>query len=361
MILICYFLIFGLSLISSLISYHTAGKRKWLSAFCLCNALYFGLVILDALPIALSPLFYVVSLTLLFTPGPVLLAMTGIGIKQKLITHRDFFAVLIPVFIVLVWHELLLQSESILSPDWPTEATYFVYLSLFEFIALIATLHTLGYAVMAMYKLYKNQRSWQPNRSLMGLSRLNFVLLLSAFCLMVTSQTISAYANPDGNVLSIGDMAALFWLITLNYMIFKQTAISSAKTALSTKLLPTFVALKIYQPPQSKADPEFSNKIARVMEKHFDKHDFSVQHMAKELYLSPRQLQRKVQVSFGCTPKDYLKNFRLEKAKQLLHHSEQQIGTVAYNVGFSSPAYFGACFKEKFQLTPSQYKQIQSQ
>lgn len=49
----------------------------------------------------------------------------------------------------------------------------------------------------------------------------------------------------------------------------------------------------------------------------------------------------------------YLLGLRLEKARQLLLHSEMAVSEVALNVGFSSPAHFTRTFVKRFATPPS--------
>ena len=72
--------------------------------------------------------------------------------------------------------------------------------------------------------------------------------------------------------------------------------------------------------------------------------------------MSERQLQRKIKVILGTTPNNFIKEFRLKKAQELLNNGSQ-IGRIALDVGFSSQTYFGRCFKESFNCTPKQYQQ----
>jgi transcriptional regulator GlxA family with amidase domain len=109
------------------------------------------------------------------------------------------------------------------------------------------------------------------------------------------------------------------------------------------------------EPNQSK-DEAFIEKLEGVIANMYTDTDLGSQQLANEMAISERQLQRKIKVLFGITPNNFIKEFRLVKAQNLLK-SGAQIGLVAMDVGFSSQTYFGRCFKETFQCTPKQYQQ----
>jgi AraC-like DNA-binding protein len=71
---------------------------------------------------------------------------------------------------------------------------------------------------------------------------------------------------------------------------------------------------------------------------------------------------RKLSVSFkqvtGWNFIDYLTNYRLEKARQLLLKTEVKINDVAESVGYQ-PAYFHRLFKKHTGVTPGQYREQQ--
>lgn len=82
--------------------------------------------------------------------------------------------------------------------------------------------------------------------------------------------------------------------------------------------------------------------------------------MASRMAVSTRQLQRKLKALTGHSPAEYLRAYRLKKAAKLLKKGGQ-ITRVALDVGFSSQAYFGTCFKAQFGLTPGQFQREKSQ
>lgn len=67
-------------------------------------------------------------------------------------------------------------------------------------------------------------------------------------------------------------------------------------------------------------------------------------------YLS-REFKRITKVNFI----DYLTDFRLEQAKNLLAQSNLKINDIAEAVGYN-PSYFNRLFKKKFAITPGQYR-----
>ncbi|OTN75808.1 hypothetical protein A5886_000884 [Enterococcus sp. 8G7_MSG3316] len=65
-------------------------------------------------------------------------------------------------------------------------------------------------------------------------------------------------------------------------------------------------------------------------------------------------LSAKLKMSFS----DYLKNIRLEKAKELLVQSDFNLSEISEAVGYSDISYFSRIFKKEFQVTPSKYRRM---
>lgn len=107
-------------------------------------------------------------------------------------------------------------------------------------------------------------------------------------------------------------------------------------------------------------DNKFLEKLESVTAKIYINTDLDIIQLASEMAISERQLQRKIKILLGITPNNFIKEFRLKKARVLLQ-SGAQIGRIALDVGFSSQTYFGRCFKELYACTPKQYQQKQQQ
>ena len=76
--------------------------------------------------------------------------------------------------------------------------------------------------------------------------------------------------------------------------------------------------------------------------------------IATKVAMSERQLFRKLKSVLDMTPTEYLRRYRLEKAKQMLVEGKA-IGFTSFEVGFSSQSYFAKCFKAQFGVSPSEF------
>ncbi len=106
-----------------------------------------------------------------------------------------------------------------------------------------------------------------------------------------------------------------------------------------------------------KIDRKFINEFTALVESNLSNEDFTVEDICKTIGVSRVQLYRKIKALLNISVNDYILNMRLQKAKYLLQHEEATISEVAYNVGFSSPAYFSTVFKSKFGVTPKAFKE----
>ena len=104
------------------------------------------------------------------------------------------------------------------------------------------------------------------------------------------------------------------------------------------------------------SEQDFLRKLNGLIEKNFDNSAYTVEDLARNLTISRVQLYRKVKAILGISVSDHINNMRLDKSKMLLKKSELNISEIAYAVGFSSPNYFSTSFKNKFGVTPKEYK-----
>ncbi len=103
------------------------------------------------------------------------------------------------------------------------------------------------------------------------------------------------------------------------------------------------------------SDKIFMSNFISLLETSYENSDLSIEKLSKELNISRVHLYRKIKDISGLTPVDILRNFRMSKAVELLNKRLYSVSEIAYQTGFSSPAYFSKCFKDLYSMTPSEY------
>ncbi|MCS5489702.1 two-component regulator propeller domain-containing protein [Algoriphagus limi] len=104
-------------------------------------------------------------------------------------------------------------------------------------------------------------------------------------------------------------------------------------------------------------DEVFLQKVQEIVDSDLLDSNFSVDDFSKKLGMSRMQLHRKLTALTGLSTSAFIRDQRLRKSLQKLEKSDETVAEIAYSVGFSSPSYFIKCFKETYQMTPSEYQQ----
>ena len=99
-----------------------------------------------------------------------------------------------------------------------------------------------------------------------------------------------------------------------------------------------------------------SNIIVSYIESNIDDSELSIDAIASYLGLSRSSLFKKIKSLIGLAPVDFIKDIRLQRSSLLIKNEEYNISQIAYMVGFDDPRYFSKCFKLKYGVTPSEFK-----
>jgi len=108
----------------------------------------------------------------------------------------------------------------------------------------------------------------------------------------------------------------------------------------------------------SPQDESLLESLFNKLEKHWQDPDFDVDDYCHEMAMSKSQLYRKTISLTGLSPNLLLKEFRLEKAKELMKKQHYSISQITFDSGFTSPSYFTKCFKKKYGLLPMNYIEL---
>lgn len=100
-------------------------------------------------------------------------------------------------------------------------------------------------------------------------------------------------------------------------------------------------------------DSDFYNRFLEIVSAEMGDSDLNVDSLAGKMGLGRSQFYRKIKALTNYSPVELLRNLRLKRARDLLTTTEKTVSEIAYEVGFSTPAYFTRCFREVYSETPT--------
>lgn len=102
-------------------------------------------------------------------------------------------------------------------------------------------------------------------------------------------------------------------------------------------------------------DQHLLNLLFTALDENYSDQDFNMDEYGSTVAMSQSQLYRKTMALCDLSPNNLLKEYRLEKARELMKKKNQNITEVTFNTGFNSPSYFTKCFKKKYGILPMAY------
>ncbi len=112
-----------------------------------------------------------------------------------------------------------------------------------------------------------------------------------------------------------------------------------------------FQASEIAGTPQEET---FLEQLLEAIQNHLDDSQFDVNALSQLMNMSKSQLNRKMRAVINKSPNQFIRSYRLETARQMiLRNKDLTLSEIAYDTGFSSPAYFSKCFHDEFGYPPS--------
>lgn len=99
---------------------------------------------------------------------------------------------------------------------------------------------------------------------------------------------------------------------------------------------------------------KFINRLNKIIKENIQE-ELSIDILASMLNMSRSSFYRKLKSLSDLTPNDYVRNYRLDLAAQMLKQGKQ-ITQVYEETGFKSSSYFSKCFKDKFGILPKEFQ-----
>jgi signal transduction histidine kinase/ligand-binding sensor domain-containing protein/DNA-binding response OmpR family regulator len=104
-------------------------------------------------------------------------------------------------------------------------------------------------------------------------------------------------------------------------------------------------------------DDKLLAKLMQVMEENMDNSEFTVDDLVAGIGIGRSVFFKKIKSLTGLAPVEFIREVRIKRAAQLIETGQFTISQVTYMVGNNDPRYFSRIFKQRYGLTPSEYKE----
>ena len=108
-------------------------------------------------------------------------------------------------------------------------------------------------------------------------------------------------------------------------------------------------------PVSSHGDQNFIKRLTAIVEANLNDEKFGVNELAEKTGLSRSQIHRKLKSICNKSVSQFIREIRLEKAKEFLKDETLTSSEIAYKVGFGSPSYFIKSFHDYFGYPPGEF------
>ncbi|MDN3492350.1 helix-turn-helix domain-containing protein [Winogradskyella bathintestinalis] len=83
---------------------------------------------------------------------------------------------------------------------------------------------------------------------------------------------------------------------------------------------------------------------------------YSLDQLSIDYGLSQAKLQDGFKFLYKRTVTEFIRHIRLEQARELMKMTDLNISQIVYSIGFTSRSYFSKIFKEKYGISPNEFK-----
>jgi len=103
-------------------------------------------------------------------------------------------------------------------------------------------------------------------------------------------------------------------------------------------------------------DELFIRKIKEEVEKNIDNSDFVVDDLASSVAMSRTVFFKKLKSLTGLAPIEFIRDIKIKHAAKLIASQQYTIKEVSFMIGIADTKYFTQCFKNVYNMTPTEYK-----
>ncbi|MGM9738563.1 MAG: helix-turn-helix domain-containing protein [Candidatus Cryptobacteroides sp.] len=101
-------------------------------------------------------------------------------------------------------------------------------------------------------------------------------------------------------------------------------------------------------------DRKLIEDLREIIRENVSNPELDVPFICEKMHISKSKLYYKVKTLSGISPIEFLRQYRLEMASQLLSEKRMNVSEVADAVGFNSVSYFSKAYKKRYGIPPSE-------
>lgn len=109
--------------------------------------------------------------------------------------------------------------------------------------------------------------------------------------------------------------------------------------------------------PRNDLDSDFYDRFLTIFKAEMSNSDINVDNLASKMGLGRSQFYRKIKALTNYSPVELIRRLRLQQARHMLTTTNATISEIAYEVGFTTPAYFTKCYRDFYGETPSELRE----
>lgn len=277
--------------------------------------------------------------------------------RHSLLLLPFFIAVIVFIFSYYI-QPIEIKKEIIINqdlPGMPTSLWLAIAIHGFFLFYLFFAIKTLNKFSIDVKRIFSDIENKQISWLKLLLSGYVLVWIISlAYCL---SFYIFKHKTETNYVLIFAGISGFFFVNTLMIYALKQPIIFSGLTEEESEVLD--------EEPNEILKPEAPSSVQidrvkdfMVSQKPYLNSNLTINKLAMQTGISARELSFIINQGFGQNFFDFICDYRINYAKDLLKKSEEKrtILEVMYDSGFNSKSVFNTAFKQKTGITPSQYR-----
>ncbi|MCM1174946.1 MAG: AraC family transcriptional regulator [Blautia sp.] len=102
---------------------------------------------------------------------------------------------------------------------------------------------------------------------------------------------------------------------------------------------------------------DLDNKILSLIYEEYN--TITLATLAEKLHYTVPYCSKYLKSHLGCNFSDLLKKIRFQKAESFLINSDMTVSQISQTIGYENPENFMRAFKQRYRMTPSQYRTAQ--